>query len=230
MDLVVQDLACVRGGRRVFAETSFTLHRGEFTVLVGPNGSGKSTLLRAIAGLVPIERGDVRFGDASLRDDRETLQEQIAYVGHLDGVKPALTVRENLRSWARISGAAAGAELERALDETLNRFHLSALEDAPAAQCSAGQKRRLGLSRLVLHPRPLWLLDEPTVALDTAANEALGALIDAHRKTGGVVIAATHAPLSVAPDRELSMNAFAPVGAEEADPFLEDAGDEEVWA
>lgn len=234
MELVVEELSCVRGGRRVFAEARFTIGAGRLAVLTGPNGSGKSTLLRTIAGLLPAERGDARFGAASLRDDREGYQEQVAYVGHLDGVKPSLTVRENMRSWARVAGASAGALLEARIDAALRQFKLEGLDRAPASACSAGQKRRLGLTRLVLTPKPLWLLDEPTVALDAAANAALGELIAEHRAGGGVTLAATHAPLSIAPDDTLSMNAFTPLAAEEDDPFLADILDEggapESWA
>ncbi len=230
MELIVEQLSCVRGGRRVFSDAAFTLAGGEFAALVGPNGSGKSSLLRAVAGLTPIERGDARFGETSLREDRDGFQEQVAYVGHLDGVKPSFTVRENLRAWARISGEPAGPDLERRIDGALERFQLEALDDAPAAICSAGQKRRAGLARLALIARPLWLLDEPTVALDAASNAALGALIDAHRRAGGVILAATHTAFGAAPDREIAMQAFSPAADKADDPFLDDAGDPESWA
>ena len=221
-DLVATDLACRRAGRRVFAGLSFTLRRGEAALLRGPNGSGKSTLLRILAGLLPAEAGDARLGTVSLAGDRDSFMEQVVYAGHLDAVKPQLGVAENLATWAALYGT---AEPEARAFAALERLGLSRIADFPAAYCSAGQKRRLGLARLLVIDRPLWLLDEPTVSLDVAAVETFAGLVRAHVAAGGLAIAATHLPLDLGPGPEIAMDA--PVAATAAlpedDPFLQGA-------
>lgn len=220
MRLEITNLSCVRGGRRVFEGVVFEAGAGAFAALRGPNGSGKSTLLRAICGLVGSEGGDVRVGEASLRSDREALQEQVVYAGHLDAVKPQMTVEENLDFWRRLYGG--GATVAAALE----RFDLAHIADAPAAYCSAGQKRRLGLARLAVSERPLWLLDEPTVSLDAANVAVFAELVRAHCAAGGIALVATHVDLGRAPDLELQMEPFQPASrdAASADPFLQGEG------
>ncbi len=227
MRLEANDLAASRGGRPVFAEADFTLEAGDVVALVGPNGSGKSTLLRALAGLVPAAAGDASLEDAdgraALSEDRDAFQARVLYAGHLDAVKPTLDVRENLAFWARYYGAREtdrGADLDASLDAALEAFDLAHLADAPAARLSAGQKRRLGLARLAAIDRPLWLLDEPTTALDAASTGLLSAAIAARASSGGIVIAATHAPLGLEPTRRLDMAAFTPRRDAAEDPFL----------
>jgi heme exporter protein A len=218
MDLTVSDLACRRAGRRVFAGVSFTLRAGEAATLRGPNGSGKSSLLRVLAGLIPPEAGAARFGETAL-SDRESWQERIAYAGHLDAVKPQLSVAENLESWAALYGSAPGA-----VAAALDRFGLTAIADYPASYCSAGQKRRLGLARLPVAGRPLWLLDEPTVSLDADSVAVFAAMVRAHVAAGGVAVAATHVPLGLEDGPVIEMRPAsespAPAGS---DPFLEGA-------
>lgn len=195
MKLTVTDLACVRGGRTVFEGLNFTLASGSGLELTGPNGSGKSSLLRIIAGFIPAAAGSIALeGGAS----EETLGEQCHYLGHLNGVKRAFTVRENLDFWADFLG---GGEV----DHALQAFSLEALHDIPAGLLSAGQARRLGLARLKLATRPVWLLDEPSVSLDEASRKQLGKIVSAHMKSGGMVIAATHAPLGVKFARTLKL-------------------------
>lgn len=232
--LSVDNLSCVRGGRRVFAGASFRVAAGSAARLIGPNGAGKSTLLRAIAGLIDAA-GAVRWReassdastdpsrDASLAGDREALQERIAYIGHLDAVKPSLTVAENLSFWAGMLGGAA----DRArIGAALERFDLSAIADAPAAYCSAGQKRRLGLARLCVWDRPLWLLDEPTVSLDAASVAVFADLVADHCAGGGAAVIATHIDLGLAAAQTIDMADFAPGAADDGDaaaldPFLD---------
>lgn len=220
MDLVIETLACRRGGQPVVAGFSARLAAGGIAELRGPNGVGKSTLLRALAGLLPLSGGDARLGAVSLAADAEAFQEQVFLSGHLDAVKPALTVRANLAHWAALYGGARSGARAR-VDEALARFGLAAKAGDPAAWCSAGQKRRLGLARMMVIDRPLWLLDEPTVSLDTASAGIVAELIAGHTAAGGMAVIATHLPLGLeatvwemrapAPD--------APAGAE--DPFLE---------
>lgn len=224
--LIVEDLSCVRGGRRVFAGARFEVRPGVAAILRGPNGSGKSTLLRVLAGLLPAERGDARLGAVSLASDRDGFQERLAYAGHLDAVKTAFTVRENLAFWARfyaLPGAAPDGDAD--VDAALTRFELDHIADAPAGYCSAGQKRRLGLARLAVIARPVWLLDEPTVSLDARSVSTFAALVEAHVTAGGVVIAATHVDLGLSSAQSLDMSAFAPglaaTNDAAADPFLD---------
>ena len=183
--LVAEGLAAIRGERLVFSALSFALPPGGALLLEGPNGSGKSTLLRVLAGLGRAEAGTLRWNGEDALSDRTTHATRVAYLGHQDAVKPGLTTAENLAFW----GTQAGIEA------ALARMNLAPLASLPARMLSAGQKRRLALVRLTLAAAPIWLLDEPTLGLDTASVAALGTLLAAHRAQGGVVLAATHLPL-----------------------------------
>jgi heme exporter protein A len=202
MELALEQLACRRGGQTVFAGLDFRLPAGTAALVRGPNGAGKSSLLRIVAGLLPPAAGEVRLGAVSLARDRSALQESVALAGHLDAVKPALTVAENLRIWAGILGAAPG-RARAALD----RFGLGPIAERPAGQCSAGQRRRLGLARLLVLDRPVWLLDEPTVSLDAASSALVAELVRAHAAAGGVALIATHIDLNLGPVPVLEMPA-----------------------
>ena len=182
-------LACVRGEREVFRDLSFRVGAGEMLTLVGPNGSGKSSLLRQIAGLLDVASGDILVEGSS---DELSVADVALYAGHLDAVKAPLSVQENLGFWAQFYGVRS-EKIEGALDV----FGLGHLGHLPAGVLSAGQKRRLGLARVALIDRPLWLLDEPTVSLDTDSIAALAGLMQRHLGQGGVVIAATHVDLGI---------------------------------
>jgi|SRR4051812_2572566 heme exporter protein A len=199
--LSVSGLGCVRGSRRVFDNLNLQLSSGEALALVGPNGSGKSSLLRLIAGLLRPAAGEIALeGGAAER----TVGEQAHYLGHLDALKPSLTVSENLGFWARyLSSDAAVAP------SALSAAGLSGLMNLPAAYLSAGQRRRLSLARLVAVPRPIWLLDEPTSALDAAGQERLAELMRGHLGGGGMILAATHGPLGIE-CKELQLGRSAP--------------------
>lgn len=199
MELKADNLTCERGGRTVFRGVRFSLSAGNLMQLTGPNGSGKSSLLRLIAGLneqvagtVTLEGGD---GDMSIG-------QQAHYIAHQEAVKTALTVAENLAFWRDFMGRGdvAGA---------LEAFNLTRLSSYPAGLLSAGQKRRLALARLVLVPRALWLLDEPTVGLDTASLARLVAVMTRHLEQGGLIIAATHVALGREPDVRLDLSGAA---------------------
>jgi heme exporter protein A len=185
--LTAEDVAVFRGERLVFRDFSFTVARGGALVLTGPNGSGKSTLLRLLAGLVRPAAGRVLWDGADAFSDLAGHGARVAYLGHQDAVKPGLTVTENLRFAAAVSG--------RSIVAALGAVGLEALADLPARMLSAGQKRRLALSRLVLSAAPLWLLDEPTLGLDTRSIDRFGRLLATHRGAGGIVVTATHVPL-----------------------------------
>lgn len=197
MRLIVDKVNCRRGERIVLAEVSFTVSAGEALLLTGPNGSGKTTLLRTIAGLLPPAAGSVRVeGGAREAEPGEYCH----YIGHRDGVRPSLTVAETVAFWCRYLGAG-----EAAASTALDRLEIAPLADIPAMYLSAGQRRRVGLARLLTAQRPIWLLDEPTTSLDAQAQATFAALVKAHRSTGGIVIAATHAPLGVAGAREIRL-------------------------
>jgi heme exporter protein A len=185
MRLVVEGLTVSRGGRSVLSDLSFVLSAGDALLLTGPNGSGKTTLLRTIAGFLRPDAGRIALEE--LPGDTEPADE-MHFIGHLNGVKASLTVAENLRFWMRYLGGSGGG---------LERLGLEALAHIPAGYLSAGQKRRLGLARLLTAPRPVWLLDEPAVSLDAASLEMLAGLVRQHLADGGIAIAATHVPLGI---------------------------------
>lgn len=196
MQLVAENLVLERGGRSVIDGLSFRVGAGQALVLTGPNGSGKSTLLRALAGYLRPAAGRVLVTEAG--EGREP-GELCHFVGHLDGIKTHLTAQENLAFWATYLGASAdeGGDPSVRVGAGLKRFALDALADIPAGYLSAGQKRRLALARLAVAARPLWLLDEPTVSLDTASAGLLVAAIEAHLAGGGLAVIATHVPLAL---------------------------------
>ncbi len=178
--LRVSDLTVARGGVPVLEGVSFSVADGRALVLRGPNGSGKTTLLRTVAGLQPALDGRV-----------DGAGERIAYAAHSDGLKSMLSVAENLSFWASVFGQAdiAGA---------MTAFDLVALEDRLAGTLSAGQKRRLGLARLMVTGRPVWVLDEPTVSLDAASVALFAEAVRAHLAQGGSALMATHIDLGLA--------------------------------
>jgi heme exporter protein A len=196
--LVVEDLSVDRAGRRVLDRLSLTLLAGEALVVRGANGAGKSTLLRAIAGFIPPVQGTIRLegGPAD-----QPLVESAHYIGHGNGQRPSETVASAAAFWAAYLGAGSVAPAA-----ALATLGLAALADVPAGLLSAGQKRRLAFARLLTAPRPLWLLDEPSVALDTAGQALVEQLLASHLATGGLALVTTHAPLNV-PARTLILGA-----------------------
>ncbi|MGG5821134.1 heme ABC exporter ATP-binding protein CcmA [Falsiroseomonas sp. HW251] len=192
-----QELACWRGERAVFAGLSFRLEAGGALLLTGPNGAGKSSLLRVLAGLIPAAEGRLLWDGEDALADRIGHARRLRYLGHGDALKPSLTAAENLAFYARLWGGEVAPALAA--------LGLAELSDLPARVLSSGQKRRLALARLALSPAGLWLLDEPTVGLDAASVERLGALLAAHRGRGGMVLAATHLPLPLPDAGELRL-------------------------
>ena len=214
MRIEVDDLGCRRSGRRVFEGVSFALGESEALVVTGRNGAGKSTLLAIVAGQLRPDAGRVRLAGAGDR----TLPECLHLVGHRDGLKSALTARENLAFAADLLGEPALSP-EDALD-AVGLAHAAAL---PVAYLSAGQRRRVALARLLVAHRPLWLLDEPTSALDAAAQARLLGLMRAHLADGGLVLAATHAPLDLPGARELRLDRSIPPREGRAETGPDDA-------
>lgn len=200
MQLVAQDLAVSRGERMIFAGLSFVLPAGEALILTGPNGSGKTTLLRTIAGFLRPESGRIEL-DADHTD--RTLGEQCHYIGHGNAVKSNLTVLENAEFWHRF--LSDGPVVPGRAGAALDTFGLLGLADIPARYLSDGQRRRLCLARLLVAFRPLWLLDEPTTALDATSQGVLEAVLDRHMRAGGLAIVATHHSIDLSPQRELNL-------------------------
>ena len=196
MQLIAENLALERGGRRIVEGLSFRVAAGEVLVLTGPNGAGKSTLIRGIAGFLPAAEGSIRLEGGAAEAE---IAEQSHFVGHRDGVKGALSVRENAAFTSYYLGDGGD------VTPVLERLGLDALAEVPAAYLSAGQRRRLGLARLLLARRPLWLLDEPTVSLDAASVATLAGIVKEHLAGGGLVVAATHTPLGLDGARELRL-------------------------
>jgi heme exporter protein A len=214
-DLIVDDLACRRGERLIFRGVSCTLPPGGALVLTGANGSGKSSLLRVLATLLSPASGRVLWAGAPITADPARYRADLHYIGHLDAIKPALGVRETLGFWAGLRGMAAPP-----LDSALAAFALEPHADWPCRHLSAGQRRRLALARLVTAPAPLWLLDEPTAALDADAERRLIEAITTHRAGGGRVVIATHQPLPLADAQILALEHFAPASDDPADDPL----------
>ena len=198
-----EDLLCIRGERAVFEGLDFAVSGGDALILSGPNGSGKSSLLRMMAGLLAPAAGMLQRDGAPVVDEPESHRTSLHYVGHLDAVKPVLTVAENLTFWAAMKGDTAHVA------SALETFGLAALSDMSARLLSSGQRRRLNLARIAANPASLWLLDEPAVGLDTTSVETLTGLVAAHRAQGGIAILSTHTDLGIADAATLQIDRFA---------------------
>ena len=188
--LELRGVGVSRGGRRLFADLSLRLASGQACALTGANGTGKTSLLRAVAGLVALDAGEVVFEGAEASEARAS---ELHLLGHLDGLKPARTAREELGFWSLWQGGSAASAQSAAA-----ALELGPLMDLEVRRLSAGQRRRLALARLLAAPRPLWLLDEPLSPLDAGWRTRFGAMMQAHLAGGGMILAAVHDPLPIA--------------------------------
>ncbi|WP_341703139.1 heme ABC exporter ATP-binding protein CcmA [Ferrovibrio sp.] len=204
MALAVEGLVCIRGERQLFHDLDFRLASGEALLLRGPNGSGKSSLLRLLAGFLPPAAGRVLWDGMAVAEDAEAHRARLYYLGHQDAIKPQLTAEDNLLFWARLIGQPA-AEAARQTAAALEAAGLHRQRRLPGRYLSAGQKRRLALARLLVTPAALWLLDEPTNALDSEAVAWLGSLLAGHRRRGGIVLLASHVPVPLPDARVLDL-------------------------
>jgi len=198
-----ENLMCVRGERTVFHALDFTLSAGGALTLIGPNGAGKSSLLRMMAGLLRPAEGRMLWGEEDALDEFDEHGARLHYVGHHDAVKPVLTAAENIGFWAHLRDRG-----EDAIVDALEVFAIQHLYDVPGRFLSAGQKRRVNLARIIAAPAPLWLLDEPTTALDKATIKRLEAAIQKHRDTGGMVVLSTHADVDTPGAKTLNLADF----------------------
>jgi heme exporter protein A len=216
MHLQASDLAAFRGEELIFEGVSFDLTSGEALVLTGKNGSGKSTLLRVLAGLLRQETGTITVTNATGATDIR-LPEISHYLGHRNAMKSELTVDENLAFWRRYLGDShlgdTGGGRGMSIEDAADAVGLSGITHLPFGYLSAGQQRRFAFAKLLVSHRPVWILDEPTAALDASADQLFAGLIEAHRGAGGIVIAATHQPLGLSDARELRMAGFSGVSA-----------------
>lgn len=204
MRLVAEGVGGERGGEIVFSGIDFAVSDGEALVVTGPNGSGKSTLLRIIAGLLPTAEGSIRLegGGEEAPDPAAACH----YLGHENGMKPALSVAENLDFWQSFHGRPA-----LGINEALEAVSLETVAHLPYGYLSTGQRRRIAIARLLINHRPLWLLDEPTAGLDRRSEDRFAALMGGHLREGGMIVAATHVALGLDAVKELKMGERPPV-------------------
>lgn len=198
MRLIAENLGGERGGETVFSNIGFALDKGEALIVTGPNGSGKSTLLRVVAGLLPVAAGKVLVEDGG--EAFPTVASASHYLGHLNAMKTALSVEENLGFWRAFQGEPA-----LSVEEALETVALGGLGHLPFGYLSTGQRRRVSIAKLLVSRRPVWLLDEPTAGLDKASEERFAGLMREHLRDGGIVVAATHLPLGLEGAKELRM-------------------------
>ena len=190
--LEADNLECVRGERRLFAGVDFRLEAGELLYLQGKNGAGKTSLLRMLIGLLPPEAGEIRWQGKPIGSDE--FRADLCYLGHLNAIKEELTPLENLLAAARLADETLSED--DALD-ALEQVGLAGREDLACRYLSQGQKRRVALARLVKEKRPLWILDEPFVALDVAAVDWLAGVISGHLQRGGMAVMTTHQQVTI---------------------------------
>jgi heme exporter protein A len=213
------DLTCERGERLLFSRLTFAAEHGTLLRIAGPNGTGKTSLLRIMCGLLEPTEGEVRWRGGNVRKLREEYWKDLVYIGHLNGVKDDLTVRENLRVSVAVAGRRAG---EDAIARALDLVGLAGFEDTMARFLSQGQRRRVALARLyVSEDVPLWILDEPFTALDVRGVENLSALIARHVDAQGTVVLTTHqeVPVDAARRKRVDLGRAAAV----PEPEVEDA-------
>lgn len=212
MLLTAENLAVRRGEDLIFMNVSFKLSSGQAMLLTGPNGSGKSTLLRVIAGLLRPEAGSMTIAGEGLETDVRP-SEASHYLGHRNAMKQDLSVFENLNFWKKFLGDFdGGSSLD--IEEAAEAVGLASITHLPFGYLSAGQQRRFAMAKLLVAWRPIWILDEPTAALDASADLMFTGLVKAHLAKGGIAVAATHQPLGLEHAQELRMTGFA--GVEEA--------------
>ena len=192
MKLQIENLAVMRGEEMILSALSFDVSSGQALIVRGHNGSGKSTLLRAISGLLPIESGSISLQEPDPEFAGSAVVDLCHYLGGENAMKPAMSVAENLQFWQNFAG-----QPHLDIDDALDMVGLDGLQSVPFAHLSTGQRRRIGIARLLVSYRPIWILDEPTSGLDAASEKQFADLMNVHLEDGGIIIAATHIPLGL---------------------------------
>jgi len=212
--IVCKELCVERSGRRIFDNISFSIKAGEMLLIKGENGIGKSTLLRVLAGLLHHQNGKIEYIGIS---DQEDYPRHLHYLGHKDPIKSALTVREQLDFWRAFLPSIFESNKERlSTFDVLKILDLNHAIDVPGAYLSQGQRRRISIARLLLSPRPLWILDEPTVGLDTQSEQIFMTLMQDHLNKGGMIIASTHIEMKNLPATPMHLTQDGLIKIEEA--------------
>ena len=201
-ELDIEALSCQRGDKIVFSDISVKLVSGEILTISGKNGSGKSSLLRTIAGFIKPIKGNIIFNRENIYEDIESFREEIIYISHKDPVKKFLSIKENLNLW---SGFYSNDIPKINIDNAIDKFQLKKLENLPANVLSAGQIRRLNLSRLAITNRRIWLLDEPMNSLDKEAASLLSSFAKEHIEKNGLIIVASHGDFDL-PSKALNLS------------------------
>jgi heme exporter protein A len=192
--LKAHDLSCIRGERLLFKNLSFELKAGGLVYVLGDNGSGKSSLLKLLCGLLTAETGSVLWCEQNIRHESEVYQSNLTYIGHLNGLKDELSALENLNFSVAVSGKSLS---ENQLLAALTYIGMERYAHLPVGELSQGQKRRVALARLWLTTSPLWILDEPFAALDTAAITLLASRLTQHLADGGMVVMTSHQDVTI---------------------------------
>ena len=200
MKLIVENLGLSRASQAVVSDITFELNAGDALIVTGENGSGKSTTLRGIAGLLPLTEGSITILDENGKQFEGETREYCHYLGHQNGMKPSLTVRENLDFWQKFCG-----EADLTIEEALEEVDLAHTIDLPFSYLSAGMKRRVSIARLLVSDRPIWILDEPTAGLDAHSVKMFTSLCHTFCDGGGILIAATHLPLGIETEKTLEI-------------------------
>ena len=211
MLLIGSSLSCKREGKLIFSRLSFKINSGEICLIKGPNGSGKSTLLRLLAGFIKVTTGEITLNNANITNNSDIIYEHFFYLGHNNPLKNYLTVKQQIDFWEGISQIKYNLELDS--------FNLKRIMNRKIYECSEGQKKRIGLSRLTIDDKKVWLLDEPTNSLDIENIEILKKHLKLHQKKGGIAMIASHGGFILKPDKNIIMTLETPKNFEK-DPFF----------
>ena len=211
MHLIGSSLSCKREGKLIFSELSFKVSSGEICLIKGPNGSGKSTLLRLLAGFIKVSSGEIRLDNKKITNKNDVIYENFFYLGHNNPLKSYLTVKQQIDFWEGIT--------QKKYDLEVDSFNLKNIMDLKIYECSDGQKKRIGLSRLTIDDKKIWLLDEPTNSLDIENIEILKKHLKLHQKKGGIAMIASHGGFILKPDKNIIMTLETPKNFEK-DPFF----------
>ena len=211
MHLIGSSLSCKREGKLIFSELSFKVSSGEICLIKGPNGSGKSTLLRLLAGFLKVSSGEITLDNKKITNKKDVIYENFFYLGHNNPLKSYLTVKQQIDFWEGIT--------QKKYDLEVDSFNLKNIMNLKIYECSDGQKKRIGLSRLTIDDKKIWLLDEPTNSLDIDNIKILKKHLKLHQKKGGLAMIASHENFIFRPYKDIKLTLETPKNLEK-DPFF----------